>query len=470
MAETNASTFALAIEALSSGRYRINVTDSPAGTASTEIDAPATFDDLAQLGDVLGGRAGLSAQQQDEAARTFGEKLFRAVFSGPIYDAYTSSLASAGDSGLNVRLTLDKAGVLADAPWELLRAPKAKAPLRVALPSAPRQPHAVGGLRESVSGPRLLIIVVLLLIVGAVIFAISRRAGGMVLIPPAIDADLTVTNLRFLPPHPSPGQVVKVAITFKNTGTTDSGAFNWAWFKLDPGQESGPDIQGRVENVSPDTTITVKGEFIPGWWGEYSTTAWVNFDAKATEKNLFNNFNKPGAGFIAANHDPFVIDFTLLPNGSSLLENKELKGDEFAAWNLSLKADSTGNTQCSTAIVKLLIQDDINRLTTGLPQKTDTCTNLPIVFLLSRPIGAASVDFIAQTAGDYSLDLLDSSGQVISTAKVTLLQPGSGTLKVPLNNRVLADTAGAMGVVFRGQGSIALQRLILNEVVAVTPS
>lgn len=436
-----------------------------------EIAAPATFDDLAQLSDVLNGRAGLPKAEQDAAAQTFGEKLFRAVFSGAIYDAYTTSLAVAGNSGLNVRLKLDKAGILADAPWELLRAPKAKAPIQVTLPEAPRQPRAVGGLRESVVGPRLLIAAVLLVILSAVLFAFSRRGGPLIPTatpPPVSDIDLTVTNLRFLPPRPAPGQVVKVAITIKNIGTTDSGEFDWAWFKFDTGQANGPDIRGHVSNVAPDTTITVKGEFIPGWWGEFTTTSWVNFDNNPHETNIFNNFNKT-SGFIATSRDPFVIDFTLLPDATSLLENKNLSGDEFKAWGLTIKVDTGGHAECSAAIVKLVAQGESNQLTTGLKDRTDICTNLPIVFTLSRPVGGASVDFIAQTAGEYALDLLDGNGQVINTVRQTILQTGVATLKVPPNDAPLPESAGAAQIIFRGQGSVALQRLTLYDVAPPAP-
>ncbi len=99
--------FDLAVEALDAAHYRVSVTSSPVGVASVQIDAPFTLSELAELGDTLDGRTDLSADQRDTARRTFGEKLFGAVFTGSILDAYTVSRSR---GSLLIRLRIGQPG------------------------------------------------------------------------------------------------------------------------------------------------------------------------------------------------------------------------------------------------------------------------------------------------------------------------------------------------------------------------
>ena len=110
-------------------RYRVSVVESPVGEVQATIDRPFTREEVQAIRDVLSGTAaaaGLSAVERQAAARQFGEKLFQAVFraSPEVYAAYLTSLDRSHGRGVRIKLFLEEAGDLRDAPWELLRDPR----------------------------------------------------------------------------------------------------------------------------------------------------------------------------------------------------------------------------------------------------------------------------------------------------------------------------------------------------------
>lgn len=120
--------FELRIDDLGGGRYRATVTDMPLGEeqgqVSNEFTLPFSDDELNRALAVLSGRLKVSSTEREKQARTFGEALFKAVFSGPVYTVYFSSRAHARTAqGLRIKLALDSAGAIADLPWEFLRDP-----------------------------------------------------------------------------------------------------------------------------------------------------------------------------------------------------------------------------------------------------------------------------------------------------------------------------------------------------------
>ena len=111
--------------------YRARVLRSPAGEASVEFALPFTADELANFlgrtaggGHVLGAISGEAGLALDP--RTFGTRLYAAVFAGPVGLCLRRSLdeAERRGVGLRIRLRID-AGVLdlAALPWEFLFAP-----------------------------------------------------------------------------------------------------------------------------------------------------------------------------------------------------------------------------------------------------------------------------------------------------------------------------------------------------------
>jgi hypothetical protein len=115
--------FELNIEALPNEQLRVTLAGSPVGSVTLDVPNPITTADAERILSVLDGSTRLSRGEAARAARTFGEKLFSAVFTGQIYAAYLTSRSQAGERGLRIRLNLDKAEALHDLPWELLRDP-----------------------------------------------------------------------------------------------------------------------------------------------------------------------------------------------------------------------------------------------------------------------------------------------------------------------------------------------------------
>jgi len=444
--------FDLSLEALESGKYRVTVLDSPAGTASEEIDAPFSFAELADLNDVLAGR-GVDAKGREAALKAAGEKLFGAILSNGIRYAYTTSLTRAGAGGLTLRLRLDRAGDLSGLPWPLLRE-GAEGATKLTRLDAPPASRPVGGAREFLQGGRLAAVAgaaALLIILVALALLVVRR--------PESDVDLAVTSLRFLPSKPSPGQIFTVSIGIKNNGTTDSGAFNWAWFKDDFTTAPRPDLSSRVENLEAGKTITVRGSFSFGWWDEYNSTAWVNFDGKAPDRLPFNNLSKPTLGFIQTSDAPFVIDFNVLPNGESLQEARELRGDEFRLWDLTILPDASAKPNCAKAVIKLSVVVVTNSIMTGLPSAAAGCDDLPIQVTLQHSIGGAAVEFTAAQAGRYTLTLLDPQGN-LAPLTLDVSAPGSYALRLPADGSPVLDRAvGVQRIVIQGAAGMSIQQI-----------
>lgn len=117
--------FDLLIERLGE-RYRARVIQSPAGQASSEFVLP--FSDLEIENLMLRvGRPRRTVVRKVEspemqAAKTFGAKLYDAVFTGDMRAVLRSSLdaATRENKGLRLRLRLAETPELADLPWEFL--------------------------------------------------------------------------------------------------------------------------------------------------------------------------------------------------------------------------------------------------------------------------------------------------------------------------------------------------------------
>lgn len=444
----------LTIEALAANRYRLTVNNSPGGKASDEIAAPFTLADLAELGDILEGRAGANAADRDKAARDAGEKLFNAIFGGALKTVYATTRTH---GAFTIRVDLSRAGLLADFTWSLLSDP-VNGLLSVETIGVPFTPRAIGGLREAIRDPRLVLLLFALIIASIAGIALTRIAAA----PPS-DVDLVVSGLHLLPQTPGPGEVVTIAIQIQNLGTSPSGPFKWAWFQTNSRNRT-PDVVNDAKSIDPGVTLTVRGEFLFGLWDTYDTVAWVNFDGKVAESNTLNNFSNPDAGHITlAAEKPLIIDFTRLPNNTLLSVSQDLRGDEFTQWGLTFKADGSTNPLCPQGIVKLAVQPSgVNQLITGLPGRKDTCADLPISVAFSKPIGTACIDFMADKAGDYTLSLLDANGKAIN-AKVTAAQPGMQTITLPENGSALPASANITQLVLRGAGSSLIQRLTLSK-------
>lgn len=124
MATADAHDLDLLIEATSPpGRLRARVLNSPAGEASVDFDVPFTPLELENFLLKLGvPRSGLRGDgaSNSSTAKTFGVRLFDAVFSGDVRRALDMSRAIAGKDGVRIRLQVGDGADLAAMPWEFL--------------------------------------------------------------------------------------------------------------------------------------------------------------------------------------------------------------------------------------------------------------------------------------------------------------------------------------------------------------
>jgi hypothetical protein len=451
--------FDLSIESVNNGRYRVTVMDSPSGTASTDINAPFTFDELAELSDALNGRAGLAAAELQKYQKQFGETLFKAIFTDAVGYAYSASQKATGNNALPIRLKLDKAGDLAALPWQWINDPEGQ-PITVSRLDKPQVFAPVGGLREALRyglrGPRLAAAIVAFVGLVVLVLLLASRT------PP--DVDLVVTGIRFLPPRPAPGQIFKVTMTITNQGTTRSGPFVWAWFRDDPRGRS-PDLTGREENgLGGGDTITVRGEYSFGWWDQYDSTGEVDRLRETSDKDINNNTTEKGFALVQSSNANFVIDFTVKPPADLVTAALDLKGKEFDLWHFKPSVDVTNaSADCKTAILKIIVIDNENFVRTGLPNNNTTaCDGLPMLFTFDDPFGGAQVDFVLAQPGKYTLTLLGKDGKpLVSTSKE--FPSGAASLQLPANNAILKKTNGAVTVRFESGAGVRLQKLTLLQ-------
>jgi hypothetical protein len=127
MADMDYLDFDLQIERAGQG-YRAHVLASPAGQAASDFALP--FSDLELENFVLRmSRTHRGTRRMGtpelEAARTFGGRLFEAVFAGEVRGCLRSSLDAASEEGrgLRLRLHLTETPELVDLPWEYLYSP-----------------------------------------------------------------------------------------------------------------------------------------------------------------------------------------------------------------------------------------------------------------------------------------------------------------------------------------------------------
>ncbi len=128
MAEVSYLDFDLLIERSGENTYRARVLSSPAGQATAEIALPFSEIELEnfllRIGRPRRGVRRLESPEM-EAAKTFGGKLFKAVFDDELFSCFRSSLDEARKKrqGLRIRLRLNDAPELVNLPWEYLYNP-----------------------------------------------------------------------------------------------------------------------------------------------------------------------------------------------------------------------------------------------------------------------------------------------------------------------------------------------------------
>lgn len=117
--------FELAIAPTPDG-YRARVGRAPSDEAQAPFTLPFTAqelsDFLAHMVALRGSESAAGGASDLQLAQAFGDKLFTALFTGPVYHALRASLKAAAQrsAGLRIRLQLSEAPELAVVPWEFL--------------------------------------------------------------------------------------------------------------------------------------------------------------------------------------------------------------------------------------------------------------------------------------------------------------------------------------------------------------
>ncbi|MEP7285581.1 MAG: CHAT domain-containing protein [Chloroflexota bacterium] len=415
---------------------RQNITDPFAGIASSIVarGIPAVV--------------AMQFEITDEASRIFSQEFYRALSEGYPIEAAVAEARRSISSTLN------------NFEW-------ATPVLNLRAASGILFPHrggagervSTGGLREAIRTPRGIALSLLtLVVIGAMVWFGSRfigRPSGNVTATPAAcsDCDLAISNLRFFPDPPIPGKPVTVSIVLENQGTSDSGPFQWAWFANGLQNNPQPSLTGKVDNLRPNSSVIVKGNYLFGLWHTYSTTAWVNFDSQVPESSFFNNLRPKD---VSPSLVPMQIDFTQLPNSDLLLVPIPFKGNEFDAWGLKIAPEKGTDATCTDSIIQLDIENNINRVRPSLKTDATKCTNLPIGFSVDQPVGGAEVQFLVGVPGTYTLDLFDASGNKILSG--TTNAPSANqltTLRVPPNSAAALENVRK--IVFSGPASAAVE-------------
>lgn len=118
--------FVIEVAALPGGEltpaYRIKVA-SPVGEVSVDVPAPLNTQEVDAYFQAFNEVRPAARTAQANAARELGNRLFDFLIQShpDIQSAYIASLERAGNDGLRIRLSVDKAGVIAPLPWETLR-------------------------------------------------------------------------------------------------------------------------------------------------------------------------------------------------------------------------------------------------------------------------------------------------------------------------------------------------------------
>jgi hypothetical protein len=251
--------------------------------------------------------------------------------------------------------------------------------------------------RPSAALPYALLALVVLLTVALVIGLLRGIAPTPILptatVDPATLPDLLIGNMRIAPRRPAPGEIFTLSFTLTNGGSVDSGAFNWTW---DANPTLLDALEGRVENIPPGASKTVSFPYSYGWWGEFITELRVDVDSEIGEQDERNN--RRAFTIMLAEDQPFVVDFSLLPNNTVVETPLRLSSETFFPWNLTFAVGDMASS-CLDAPLDLLENGDDVILTVSA-DADPTCALLPLsITIIPAPVADAQIEVITEAAG-----------------------------------------------------------------------
>ncbi len=365
----------------------------------------------------------------DEASRTFSEAFYRAISEGnPIETAETDARRAISSTSDDLEWAT---------PVLYLRAPTG-----ILFPRRQSEgtPASTGGLREVLRTPAGLALSALgVIVLVGIIFVLSR-------IPPidhratptpagAQDIDIAIVDkkVRVFPPTVKPGERAAISMLLTNNGTTESGPFTWDLYIGNDPRTGGKSVHSEtLASLLPGEQRPVAVPYFFGHRGTFSATVWINPDNTIPDRNITNNTATSQAIIVDG---PLTIDFSILTDGSPLPVSRDLKGDEYSPWGLTMAASPDSNN-CPRPILQLDASGTENHVVSG--DNSDACGYQPLTFTLTDPAGGVSVNFVPGAADRYTLELFDANdkkigqgSQVTVTAAqvstdVTIQSPPSG--------------------------------------------
>lgn len=270
-------------------------------------------------------------------------------------------------------------------------------------------------------------------------------------VDPATLPDLLIRNMRIAPRRPAPGEIFTLSFTLTNAGSVDSGAFNWTW-DADPTLLDA--LEGRVENIPPGASKTVSFPYSYGWWGEFDTQLRVDVDSEIVEQDERNN--RSAFAIALAEDQPFVVDFSLLPNNTVVETPFRLASDTFVPWNLTFTlGDFAAN--CFSAPLDLLEGNDEDVILTPGAGGDPACATLPLdITIIQAPVADAQIEIIPLQAGSVRLryfsapaggePIFESAPQTVSAGEPILLGAFDGQprlirrIEIALDNQAVRLT------------------------------
>jgi hypothetical protein len=215
---------------------------------------------------------------------------------------------------------------------------------------------------------------------------------------PSTLPDLQIGRVIVSPRNPTPGQLFTVSITITNVGDAPSGRFSWRW----DASQSNPVLQnsldGVIENIPPGASRNIGPVYNYGWWGRYVTRLEVDADSQVVERNERNN-SLPFD--IQTSLEPFVMDFTRLPNKDPVEPPMTLTAETFSAWNLEFRLNTSSNPACAETPLLLVEQGANLFLTAG--GDIAVCKSLPVsILILKEPVSQAVLQLLPAASGNVT--------------------------------------------------------------------
>jgi hypothetical protein len=195
--------------------------------------------------------------------------------------------------------------------------------------------------------------------------------------PTAIpNVDLVVKEVRLLPRHPRPGELVAVFVDIQNLGSDPAPTFEYQWQAnlFDPTST----VTRRVEGLAAGGILHDSFWVRLGWWGVFISETRLDTTQQLVELSEQNQRAYP---IRADASQPFIINFSdPLPDGGYLSGDQPLPAEAFLPWGFRIEAQKPSDPACREIVPWLkFIGISQVALTTGLSSDPTQCSDGDII-------------------------------------------------------------------------------------------